>query len=437
MTKRLRRTGAFAAIAVLSLAAPALGPATAVPFAAIALLAAFVIRDGPVFELFARPGDHRDRRLYGLAAFTLAIAGLALLATMNGVSMPPGAFAAAVFVVAFGALGEQAVRERTTQPFLVVTGFVVAGFVAALAAQTAVAAQLGSAVSPTQFVSLAIVGALTGALLRELLYARDEPIVLLAVGLVLWFFAQLLGPVGAVELVAALVVTVALGYISYALGTASVAGMLTGVLLGLLTIILGGFGWFAILIAFFGIGGLSSKFRYEDKASRGVAEENDGARGTGNVLGNSSVALAAVLGYAASEFIPLPEVIFLAAFAGSLATALSDTLSSEIGGLYDSPRLITSFERVPPGTDGGVTWQGELAGLIGACFVGLLSAVVLPFGSPVLGGLVVALGGIVGMTVDSLLGATVEGGSLGNQSVNFLATLSGALASVLLALIVL
>jgi uncharacterized membrane protein len=55
--------------------------------------------------------------------------------------------------------------------------------------------------------------------------------------------------------------------------------------------------------------------------------------------------------------------------------------------------------------------------------------VVLPLGAmwPAAG--LVALGGFVGMTVDSLLGATIEGGRLGNQWVNFLATLSGGLSS--------
>ena len=41
----------------------------------------------------------------------------------------------------------------------------------------------------------------------------------------------------------------------------------------------------------------------------------------------------------------------------------------------------------------------------------------------------IAVAGVVGMTVDSLLGATVEGGRIGNQAVNFLATLSGAVAA--------
>jgi len=52
---------------------------------------------------------------------------------------------------------------------------------------------------------------------------------------------------------------------------------------------------------------------------------------------------------------------------------------------------------------------------------------------PVAAGLVVA-GGFVGMTVDSLLGATLEGRRLNNQGVNFLATLAGGLTCALLAL---
>ena len=45
---------------------------------------------------------------------------------------------------------------------------------------------------------------------------------------------------------------------------------------------------------------------------------------------------------------------------------------------------------------------------------------------------VVALAGVGGMTVDSLLGAAVEGDRVGNETVNFLATLSGAVVAVAL-----
>jgi uncharacterized protein (TIGR00297 family) len=130
----------------------------------------------------------------------------------------------------------------------------------------------------------------------------------------------------------------------------------------------------------------------------------------------------------------LPPELFRFAFAGSIATAMADTFSSEIGGLYDEPRLITSFERVPAGTDGAVTWQGEVVGVAAAAVVAGIAAVFFDLG-PVATATVVAAG-FVGMTVDSLLGATLEGESLDNQSVNFLATLGGAVAGALLALAV-
>ena len=431
MTNRLRRAGGFAAVSSLALAAPELGQAAAVPFAAIAVLAAFVVDDGPLFELFARPSDRQEGRLYGLAGFSLAAAGLAVFATIPTVPMSESVFAAAVVVVGFGNLGRALVAELSTEEFLEVAGFVAAGFLAATAAQAIVATQLPARVDLSLFAFLAAVAALIAALLRSMLFPRDDPLVVLSVGLILWLFAELVLAVSPILVGAGLAITVVLGYVSYALGTASVPGMLTGVLLGLLAVVLGGVGWFLALMAFFAIGGLSSKYRYEEKKARGVAEENEGARGTGNVLANSAVALAAVLGFAATAHGDVPAWPLALAFAGSVATALGDTLSSEIGGLYDDPRLVTTLEPVEPGTDGAITWQGELAGLAGAAIVAAIAAASMPLGfQPVVGAGIVLAAGFVGMTVDSLLGAAVEGDLLGNQSVNFAATLAGAVAAV-------
>jgi uncharacterized protein (TIGR00297 family) len=442
VTSRIRRAGAFALVALLSLGAPILGAATAVPFAAIGVAAAVLIDDGPLFELFARPGDRQDGRLNGLAGFGFAAAGLALLLALPQAALPAEIFVAALLVLGFGNLGTEAVRTRSNNPFLAVAGFVAGGVPAAIAGQAAVT--VDEAVTWSAVIFLAVIGALIAALLRELLYERDDPVVVLSVGLASWFVAALVGSVPTPELIAAVVVTVVLGGISYGLGTANVSGMLTGILLGVLTIVLGGFGWFAVLIAFFAIGGLASKFRYDRKAARGVAEDNDGARGMSNVLANSGVALLAVIAAAAGELVEPAAIVSLAvpfAFAGSLATALGDTLSSEIGCLYDRPRLITTFERVDPGTDGAVTWQGELAGLVGIGIISALATATLPLspsGSTTgLAAGIVAAGGLVGITTDSVLGATLEGDRLGNQLVNLCATLTGGVVSVALAVVLL
>jgi uncharacterized protein (TIGR00297 family) len=453
VTTPLRRAGGFAAVGTLALAAPPLGVGVAAVFGAVAAVA-FLVGEGPVFDLFARAGDREEGRLNGLLGFALAATGLALFATVPGLRarLPVHAFVASVLVLTYGNLGERFVETARTDPFLSAAGFTSLGFVAALVGQLAVAAVgtvggdglaglfgLDGTVGTTaatlpEAAFLAAAGAFTGALLRSMLFERDDPLVMLSVGLLLWFLSYLPTTVTATGVALALAVTVALGVVSYVLETASVEGMLTGVLLGLLTIVLGGYGWFAVLIAFFAVGGLSTKFRYDEKLQRGVAEENEGARGTGNVLGNSAVAIVAVLAYAASPDLAVDATLFLFAFTGSLAAAMSDTLSSEVGGLFDAPRLITSLERVEPGTDGGVTWQGEVAGVVGA---GLVAGIAFVLFEQVgaAGAGVVLVGGIVGMTVDSLLGATLEGDRIGNATVNFLATLAGAVAAIVAALV--
>jgi len=438
VTSTVRRAAAFALVGTLAFAVPLAGwlddPALATivaagPFLLVALLALTVISDGPLFELFARPGDRRHGSLYGLAGFALGAAGLAILSLEFG--MPAAVYVGTVLLLAVGNLGGQLVREVRPDPAVVTAGFVSAGFVAGMIGQVVTTRLLDGLVHLPTYAFLAAAGGLFAALLREVLFQQDDPLVMVAVSLLLWLFANLLGgqgppTVGPTQILIALGITVALGYLSYALETASLPGMLTGVLLGLLTIVLGDYGWFAMLIAFFGIGGLSSKFRYEEKLERGIAEENEGARGSGNVLANSLVALVAVLAAAASTDLGLPRELFFFAFAGAVAAALADTLSSEIGGLYDRPRLVTTFDVVEPGTDGGVTWQGVVAGLVGAAVVAAIGLGLFASVGPA-GAALITLAGVVGMTVDSLLGATIEGRFVGNQGVNFLATFGAAI----------
>ncbi|WP_312910196.1 DUF92 domain-containing protein [Natronosalvus caseinilyticus] len=437
MTTPVRRAGAFAALCTLSLAVPILGPELSAPIALVLALVAVAVTDGPVFDLFAFPDDYAEGRLFGLLTFVLAVTTLGLLAV--NWSLPLSIFVGVVFLVGYGSLAETLARTRTDADILQTIAFGAVGSIAAIAGQLgarlATDAPLESAFPVVVF--LAVSGTFLAALLRDVLISYDDPIVLLTVGLSLWLLYELEPSVGVVGIFVAIAITMAIGYVSYALGAASIAGMLTGILLALLTIVLGDYGWFAVLITFFGVGSVSTRFRYDQKTDRGVAEENDGARGSSNVIGNTAAALVAVVGFAASEadLLAVDPDLFLFAFAGSIATALSDTLSSEIGSVFDSPRLITTLEPVEPGTDGGVTWQGELAGVVGATAVAGVSYVAYPVVG-LTGALVIGVAGFLGMTADSVLGATLEGDLLGNQSVNFLATVAGALAGAVLYVVV-
>jgi len=118
------------------------------------------------------------------------------------------------------------------------------------------------------------------------------------------------------------------------------------------------------------------------------------------------------------------------AFAGSLAAATADTWATEIGRRARTPpRLVTTWAPVPAGTDGGMTLLGTLGGIAGAGFIAGTSYLL---GYP--WAIVITLAGAVGMLLDSILGATVQGRVrwMDNDAVNLAATLTGAVVAGLL-----
>jgi uncharacterized protein (TIGR00297 family) len=138
--------------------------------------------------------------------------------------------------------------------------------------------------------------------------------------------------------------------------------------------------------------------------------------------------------FVVSEFIS-PGAIFVAGYLGAISTAMADTLSSEIGMTSRSdPWLITNFKRVKPGTHGGISLLGTGASLVGCIVVGVFAWLMrmeteAAWGIPSIV-LICAVGGIVGSTVDSLLGAVFElKGKMSNSQVNLISTLAGGLAA--------
>ena len=426
MTGDLQRAVGYLLVGSLAFLAPLLAGRVDATLAAVGTVAPFALlatialasTDGPVFDFFARRSDREEERLYSLASFALAVCALAVL--FVALDLPLVAFVAAVFVLTAGNLGQLLALSRTGTPIVGAAAFVAFGTVAAVGA-VYTAGELGGSVPafPTVLFVTAS-GAIVGAIVRATLSPSDDSSVLLSTALVAWFLLGLDPVAGIAPVAIGLGATVALGYAAYALGTASTTGALSGVLLSLWAVVLGGYGWFVLLVTFFGLGALASKYRYEEKLDRGIAQENEGARGGSNVLANSAAALVAIVAAAASARLGTDPAVFRFVFGGAVAAALADTFSSEFGGLFDSPRLITTLEPVPPGTDGGVTWQGALAGVAGAAVVAALAVALPTFGSRT--ALVILAAGVFGMLLDSVLGATLEGDRIGNQSVNLLAT---------------
>jgi uncharacterized protein (TIGR00297 family) len=116
------------------------------------------------------------------------------------------------------------------------------------------------------------------------------------------------------------------------------------------------------------------------------------------------------------------RTIYLLALAATLSEAAADTVSSEVGqASAERARLITTWEQVPAGSDGGVSMVGTVAGIIAAALVSLVCVMTGLIPWKWLG--ISLTTAFAGMIADSYMGATLERRRiLTNDSVNFLGT---------------
>jgi uncharacterized protein (TIGR00297 family) len=241
-------------------------------------------------------------------------------------------------------------------------------------------------------------------------------------------------------------------------------GAISAFLIGFVTFVApsDGWKWFIVLLLFLMVSSYMTHYKYQAKRKKGFAQEKGGARGWPNVSANGVVAGLMALSI---PFFPRPsQELVLAAFLGAVATANADTLATEIGLLNPSdPRLITNLTKiVPAGTSGGISIFGEIATLFGALVIGVAAWLLRMTPNPgwslniIIGTTMIA--GLVGCSVDSFIGATVQGiyrcsvcnkitenrrhcGSpsiplrghkaIDNNVVNLIATISGAAFAVL------
>ncbi|RKF80084.1 Transmembrane protein 19 [Golovinomyces cichoracearum] len=124
-----------------------------------------------------------------------------------------------------------------------------------------------------------------------------------------------------------------------------------------------------------------------------------------------------------------PRDLYFLGIVANYAAAAADTFSSELGIISKSqPRLITSMNlrKVPPGTNGGVTAIGLMAGILGSFIIVVTTIVLTPFcQSPILTGgkndqrvwgfkeklifaMVMTLWGALGSVLDSFLGGWLQ-----------------------------
>jgi uncharacterized protein (TIGR00297 family) len=214
------------------------------------------------------------------------------------------------------------------------------------------------------------------------------------------------------------ILIVIIGLLTYIKGALDLFGSIFMIIMGIIIIIFAGVNWLLLIFVFLLLGLLFTKYKHEYKKEIGVYE---GKRSVKNVISNGIVpfVMAAFGNYAG--------------FIGSIAVATADTLASEVGVVDKSPRLITNFKKVPPGTDGGISPLGTAAGIIGAGVIGIFAYLLGISADPFNALKIAVIAGTFGCFVDSILGAVLESRNyITNEHVNLLATVSGALLGILI-----
>lgn len=389
-----------------------------------------------VRRLSAAPADANDlpgEARTGAILWPVAILVLALVFRRH-LDVVAGAWAlVAIGDTAAGVIGQSRGahllpfnREKTWEGF---AGFVLLGGAAALLLTLWVS---GGGFS-VKALCVCAGGALAGAFGESLpIRLNDNITVPLLAGSVL-FCAGLIErqnfesnlPYLALRMTLALVVSFVFALAVWRLRQTTAAGAAAGFVLSVAIYMAFGYKSFLVLLCFFVLGAAATRMGYARKAVRGIAERRRGARSWQEACAN----LLAAAFFAVLAITTPHQWAFLAAMVSALAEAAGDTVSSEAGKwLASRAYLITTFQPVAAGANGGVSAAGSAAGAGALALVVVLSwalglctgwTCVVVFGAAIAGNL-----------ADSLIGATIERrGLVTNGVVNFAGTaLAGALA---------
>lgn len=218
------------------------------------------------------------------------------------------------------------------------------------------------------------------------------------------------------------------------------AGLFHAWFLGVL--IWGTLGWqgYVVVMFYFLVGSAVTRVGMAQKEAEGIAEKRSGARGPENVWGSALVGALCALGVFlipllnpasnARTFIPL----LLLGYVASFSTKLSDTSASEVGKAYGKRTfLITTLQAVPRGTEGAVSLEGTLAGIVASAAIAFVGWGVSLISLVGVGFCIVAA--FIATNLESVIGATLQAKYdwLTNEVVNILNTLIGAVTAILLA----
>jgi uncharacterized membrane protein len=219
-------------------------------------------------------------------------------------------------------------------------------------------------------------------------------------------------------------------------------------------------GWqgYVVVAFYFLIGSFATRIGIKQKEAEGIAEKRSGARGPENVWGSALTGALCALGVGMIDrgIFPLPHYasyfnagnprnalaplfptlhsLFLLGYVASFSTKLSDTCASEVGKAYGKQTfLITTLRPVPRGTEGAVSLEGTVAGVIASIAQALIGWSVGLIN--IVGVVWCVVAAFIAGNLESVIGATLQSrfSWLTNEVVNILNTLIGASVAILFA----
>ncbi len=188
-------------------------------------------------------------------------------------------------------------------------------------------------------------------------------------------------------------------------------------------------GWLSVVLYLI-LGSLVTKIGYNFKESIGIAEERGGRRGPENVWGSAATGMF----FAILIKLDFGDLTYLKiAFAASFVAKLADTFGSEIGKRFGkSTFLITSFQKVKRGTEGGISLEGTFASLFGALIMSYLM-MVLGFILSLDQLFIVTISGFIATIFESIIGAKYQKiYNLSNELVNAIQTSFSSIIAIII-----
>ena len=243
---------------------------------------------------------------------------------------------------------------------------------------------------------------------------------------------MLLLPEPWMDFVAVLALSILLSVLAFKMDLLTKSGCISAAIMGFVIGSCGSLSWLLLLIVFTLLGFAATLVGLSRKKEKGLQEGTHGERSYKNVLG---VGLPCCVFALINLFTQDAHYYLMTiGYISTIAVAAADTTASELGTKDSRVYLITTFKRVEPGTDGGISPFGTLVSLIGSIVVSFIGWIVINGSLNDIFILIPMAAGFIGCMLDSVVGATLETwGYVNKYGNNCITGIAGAAIGVLIA----